>query len=114
MEKLLKDFLIFYGTSGLEQWANWQYSENCNPDVLDRTWVEKRTPFIYKVGVMAAIDSNKCDWAYIAIGAQRHEGSEIDIVGHLKFKNGENDDMGRTMKRAFALLSEMHPAFDPE
>lgn len=95
-----------------EYWTSWRYSENVNPDALTEDWLKSRTSYIYKVGVLAAIDANKCDWACIAIGTQREENSPVQVIGVLRFNEGENDDMGRVIKRATQLLSGIHPAFE--
>ena len=75
-------------------------------------WLENRTSYIYKVGTLAAIDANKCDWVYVAIGTQRSEHSPVQIIGVLHFEEGENDDMGRVIKRVSQLLAYTHPAFE--
>ena len=92
--------------------AYWQYSEDVNNDALSDAWLENSTSYIYKIGIVAAIDSNKCDWVYVAIGMQRTEHSSPIVIGTLHFKEGENDDMGRTIKRASTLLAYLHPAFE--
>ncbi len=96
-----------------EDWTHWQYLEDTNQDVLNNTWLENRTSFIYKVAVCIAIDANKSDWVYAAIGVQRYnEDSPTQIIGTLSFPNGENGDIGRVMQRAMKLMRYATPLFD--
>jgi len=87
MEQFLKDHLKT-NSEFAEDWTNWQYSEDVNTDALSDDWLENRTSYIYRVGVLCAIDANKCDWVHIAIGTQR------------------------VIDRAFKLIQYTHPAFD--
>jgi len=93
-------------------WTSWRYAENLNQDVANGFWLESETSFIYKVSVLAAIDANKCDWADIAIGIQRSPNSRNEFIGLLRFKHGENDDIGRVLIRALNLINNLHPAFE--
>ena len=111
MEQFLKDHLKTISEFN-EDWTSWQYSEDVNTDALSEDWLENRTSYIYKVGVLCAIDANKCDWVHIAIGTQRSENSEMEVKGVFYFNEGENDDMGRVIDRAFKLIQYTHPAFD--
>lgn len=111
MKQFLKDHLKTI-TEFDEHWTNWQYSENVNPDALSEDWLENQTSCIYKVSVLCAIDANKCDWVHVAIGTQRSENSEMEIKGVFYFNEGENDDMGRVIDRAFKLMQYTHPAFE--
>ena len=95
-----------------DYFTSWKYSENVNPDALSNDWLENRTSYIYKVGVLCAIDANKCDWVHIAIGTQRRQNSEMEVKGVFYFNEGENDDMGRVIDRAFQLIQNTHPAFE--
>lgn len=111
MENVLKDH--FRRNHSLEdEWINFRYRENVNKDALSEDWLKSRTSYIYKVGVLCAIDANKCDWAYAVIGTQRSENSPVQIIGTLHFEEGENDDMGWVMKRVNHLLAYIHPAFE--
>ena len=111
MEQYLKEQLK--GISEFDDdWTNWQYSEDVNEDALTDAWLDNRTSYIYKVGVMCAIDSNKCDWVHVAIGVQRSENSDMELKGVFHFNEGENDDMGRVVDRAFKLMQYTHPAFE--
>ena len=92
--------------------AFWKYSEDVNEDALTNAWLDNRTSFIYKVGVLCAIDSNKCDFAYIAIGVQRKDFYEPELKGIFCFDEGENDDIARVLKRAMNLLPDMHCVFE--
>jgi len=96
------------------EYYSFDYSENKNNDALTDAWLNNRTSYIYKVGVMAAIDRNKCDFAHVVIGTQRGENSEPELKGYFYFNEGENDDMGRVIERAFKLLQYIHPAFEPK
>jgi len=89
----------------------WQYHEDVNKDALTEDWLENSTSYIYKVGVLCAIDSNKCDFVHIAIGTQRDDKCTPEIKGSFYFNEGENDDMGRVIKRAIECLEFIHPVF---
>jgi len=95
-----------------EEWTIWEYSEDVNEDVPNDEWLQNNTSYIYKVGVLCAIDSNMCDWAHIVIGTQHDVDSEIEIKGVFYFNEGEHDDMGRVIERALFCLKHMHPAFE--
>lgn len=110
MEQFLKDYLLIEKKINPEYY-HFKYSEDVNNDALSEDWLENRTSYIYKVGVLAAIDSNKCDFVHVAIASMRGENSMSEIKGYFHFDKGENDDMGRTIERAFKLLQYMHPAF---
>lgn len=111
MEKFLKEELL--KKIGQPEYYSFNYSENNNSDVLTDKWLDNGTSFIFKVAVMTAIDRNKCDFAHVVIGTQRGEDSEPELKGYLYFGEGENDDMGRVIERAFELLRYIHPAFQP-
>ena len=114
MENYLKEELKKVFPDIEDEYVYFDYSENINVDVDDKdTWLEKRTSYIYKVATLAAIDNNKCDYASIIIGTQRSENSTPEIVGTLNFHRGENDDMGRVIKRAVDLL-QMNSSFSAE
>jgi len=95
-----------------DEWTSWEYSEDVNEDANTDAWLENRTSFVYKVGVLCAIDSNKLDWIDIAIGTQRIEGSEFEVKGTLSFHRGENDDVGRVIKRAVDCMKYINPIFE--
>ena len=95
-----------------EDRTTYRYSENINNDALNGTWLDNRTSYIYKVAVLCAIDSNKCDWAHIVIGTQRTDYSQGEVKGVFSFNQGENDDIGRVISRAFDLIKLSHHAFD--
>lgn len=107
MEQFLKKELL--KKIGKSEYYSFDYSENKNNDALSDAWLENRTSYIYKVGVMTAIDNNKCDFVHVVIGTQRGENSEPELKGYFYFGEGENDDIGRTMKRALKLFKYMHP-----
>lgn len=94
-----------------EDWTCWEYVEDVNNDTLSDDWLENRTSFIYKVGVLTAIDANKCDWVHVAIGTQRGEKSPFEIKCEMEFNEGENDDIARVLKRALQCLEVIHPVF---
>ena len=84
-----------------------------NPDALDREkWLENGTSYIWRVGVLAQWDSNKCDYARIFIGHERRP-NQHEFIGVLHWRDGENDDIGRSLKRYLELAADIHPAFDP-
>ena len=111
MEKFLKEELL--KKISKPEYYSFYYDENNNKDALTNDWLENRTSYIYKVAVMTAIDSNKCDFAHVVIGVQRGKDSEPELKGYFYFSEGENDDMGRVIERAFKLLQYIHPAFEP-
>ena len=111
MKQFLRDYLK--DKINDESYYSFDYSEDVNKDALSDKWLHNRTSYIYKVAVLAAIDSNKCDYAHVVIGTQRSDDSEPEIKGYFYFADGENDDMGRTIQRAFDMLKMMHPAFEP-
>jgi len=110
MEKTLKKHLQEVAELS-DEWTKWLFFEDTNPDALSRDWLVSSTSFVYKVGVLAAIDRNKCDWVRVAIGIQRQKGDGIRVVGVLYFAGGENDDIGRVLDRARGALSILHPVF---
>jgi len=111
MENYLKEKLKAISEFN-DEWTTWDYSEDVNEDALTDAWLENRTSYIYRVGVLCAIDSNKCDWMHIAIGTQRRKNSDIELKGVFNFNKGENDDMGRVIGRAFKLIQYAHPALE--
>lgn len=108
----LKQRLLDYDPSLKGEWTSWDFQEDENEDALTDAWLDNETSYIFKVCVMTAIDANKCDWAYVAIGTKRHENSNLEIKGILKFDEGENDDMGEVIARSLSVLKTMHPAFE--
>lgn len=90
-----------------------EFSESKNEDALTNKWLKNRTSYIYNVGVLAAIDSNKCDFVHVVIATQRGINSDPELKGYFYFNQGENDDMGRVIERAFELIKSLHPAFQP-
>lgn len=94
-----------------EEYTVWHYHDDVNNDALSQDWLDKNTSYIYKVSIVLAIDSNKCDWVYLAIGMQRSDKSDPIVLGSLHFKEGENDDMGRTLQRTIELCQYAHSAF---
>ena len=74
-------------------------------------WLARRTTYIWKVGLLAQWDSNKCDWAYLFIGHEREPG-QYQFIGCLHWEGGENDDIGRSLTRYLALAQLVgHPVF---
>lgn len=55
----------------------------------------------------------RSDAGHVVIGTQRSENSEPELKGYFYFGEGENDDMGMVIDRAFKLLQYIHPAFEP-
>lgn len=111
MKKFLKEEILKKVVK--PEFYSFDYAENKNNDALTEKWLENRTSYIYKVGVLTAMDSNKCDFVHVVIGTQRDENSEPELKGYFWFGEGENDDMGRVIERAFELLKSIHPAFEP-
>lgn len=88
-----------------------RYKESINKDALTEAWLENRTSYIWKVGVLTLIDNNKADFIHVAIGTQRMPQASPVVVGYFHFKEGENDDPTRVIERAVNLLADMHPEF---
>lgn len=89
-----------------------RFHEDVNPDALDGDkWLKTNTSYIWKVGVLLLIDNNKCDWVHVFIGHERAPG-KLEFIGKLYFSDGENDDMGRSMKRYLECAAAICPAFD--
>lgn len=88
------------------------YYHDINPDAIDGDkWLENSTSYIWKVGVLAQWDSNKCDYARLFIGHEREIGN-YEFIGALLYADGENDDIGRSLKRICEIAGNLHPAFD--
>lgn len=88
-----------------------RYRVSENSDALTDRWLENKTSYIWRVGVLAQWDSNKCDYAHIFIGHEREPG-KLEFIGHLYYQDGENDDIGASLKRFTELAGIIHPAFD--
>lgn len=88
------------------------YREDTNAAALDgNRWLDEGTSYIWRVGVLAQIDSNKADHVHALIGHERAPG-RFEIVGRLSWADGENDDIGRCLDRARRLMSDLHPVFE--
>ena len=111
MKEFLKEHLKSISEFN-DEWTSWEYSEDVNEDANTDAWLENRTSYVYKVGVLCAIDSNKLDWIYAAIGTQRKDGSGFEIKGTFHFERGENDDVGRVIKRALDCMKFINPIFE--
>ena len=95
-----------------EDWTNVLYRENTNEDAINgEVWLANRTSYIYRVGVLAFIDANKCDWVTVLIGHEREPG-RFEFIGKLHWQDGENDDIGRSLERYLDVMKWMHPVFD--
>lgn len=103
----LKLFLETQNTNSVKGF----YAENVNEDALSDKWLETGTGYIWKVGVLAVIDPNKCDWAYLHIGHQRNPRAEPEYIGCLYWQGGENDDIGRCLTRYIEAAAFIHPVF---
>lgn len=88
-----------------------EYYEHVNDDALSDAWLERGTSYIWKVGVLAQIDSNKCDHVHLLIGHEREPG-HYQFVGMLFWVGGENDDIGRCLQRYLNCASMLHPVFE--
>lgn len=112
MKEFLRQYLI--NEKGINpQYYIFGYDEDVNDDALTDAWLENNTSYIYKVGVLTAIDANKCDFIHIVIGTQRMLGWEFEVKGYFHFNRGENDDVAVTIKRAMGMLQYIHPIFEP-
>jgi len=80
------------------------------PDCRSFKLNEKRTSYIWRVGVLAQWDSNKCDYARIFVGHEREPG-KLEFIGMLHYRDGENDDIGRSLQRIVDIAGDIHPAF---
>ena len=87
-----------------------QYAVSENDDALTDAWLENRTSYIWRVGVLAQWDSNKCDWMRLFIGHERNP-DQLEFIGCLYWQDGENDDVGASMSRALRLAADIHPTF---
>ena len=84
-----------------------------NPDAITGDkWLENGTSWVWRVGVLAQWDSNKCDYARLFIGHERGP-DQHEFIGVLYWQDGENDDIGRCLSRALQVASDIHPVFDP-
>lgn len=86
------------------------YHESVVPEALTGEWLDARKSYIWKVGVLAQWDSNKCDWARIFIGQERQPG-DLQFIGVLHWSEGENADIGRCLQRYVDVASWIHPVF---
>lgn len=95
-----------------EDWTRVLYRENTNEDAINGdAWLENQTSYIYRVGVLAFIDANKCDWVTVLIGHERNP-DQFEFIGKLHWRDGENDDIGRSLGRYLEVMKWMHPVFD--
>jgi len=90
----------------------YEYREDVNADANSNAWLENGTSYIYKVATLCAIDSDKCDYVYMAIGVQREHYAPQELKATFYFDEGENDDIGRVLNRALKLIQISHPAFE--
>ena len=92
-----------------------KYSEHESPDAINGdAWLENQTSYIWKVATLGVVDGNKADWVHLYIGHQRDIGSQPEFIGELYWKDGENDDVGRCLRRYIETLETglSHPVFD--
>ena len=76
------------------------YEEDINPDAINgQDWLDNNTSYIWKVAVLSIADGNKRDWAYLYIGHQRSPDHVFEFIGELYWSDGENDDIGRCLRR---------------
>lgn len=108
--KTLKDFLLSNVTDEMHRDCA-TYIEDVNDDALTDAWLESKTSYIWKVGVLAVIDPNKCDWVYLYIGHQRKPTALFEFIGVLHWSDGENDDIGRCLHRYISIAGLIHPVF---
>lgn len=94
-----------------EDWPDCRsFKLNENPDALSDDWLTSQTSYIWRVGVLAQWDSNKCDYARIFVGHEREPG-KLEFIGMLHYQDGENDDIGRSLQRIVDVAGDIHPAF---
>jgi len=90
-----------------------EYAENENTDALTDEWVKSGTTYIWKTGVLAQWDSNKCDHVKLFIGHERSPG-HMQFIGVLCWSGGENDDIGRSLASYCDAATRLHPVFFPD
>lgn len=89
-----------------------EYRENTSPYAIDGdAWLKAGVSYIWKIGVMALIDPNKCDWVHLLMFHHREPGREPEFIGKLYWRDGENDDIGRSLARYIDLATSIHPVF---
>ena len=111
----LKNFLTERANKFAKLDKSWpdcrDYHEKVNDDALTDAWLENGTTYIWKVGILAQWDSNKCDHAYLFIGHERRPGN-YQYIGMLFWEDGENDDIGRSLSSYLEIASFIHQVFD--
>lgn len=91
---------------------NINYQNDVNPDAIDGdAWLENNTSYIHEIGVLTLIDSNKCDFIHVYFGQKRKPDWEPEVIGRMHWRDGENDDPARTLKRVRDVLASIHPVF---
>ena len=81
------------------------YTESTSPDAIDGDkWLKNHQPYIWKIGVLTLVDSNKRDWAYAFIGHHREPDHPMEFIGMLHWQDGENDDIARSIERYVECL----------
>lgn len=90
-----------------------RYAEDQNDDALTDAWLEKRTSYIWRVGTLAVIDSNKRDWAILFVGHEREPG-KLELIGRLNYVDGENDDPGRSLQRIALCAAQADIVFEAD
>ena len=111
MEEFLEEIAKSHGTED----DRVTYTESVSADAINGdAWLENGTTYIWKVGILTKIDSNKCDWVNVFIAHQRDENATPQFIGHLHWQEGENDDIGRSLDRYLAILRRCpnHPVFE--
>ena len=89
-----------------------EYREDTSPYAIDGdAWLKAGVSYIWKVGVIALIDPNKCDWVYLLVFHHREPLYVPEFIGELHWRGGENDDIGRCLRRAIELATFIHPVF---
>lgn len=90
------------------------YSEDENADAINGdAWLERRTSYIWKVGALGVVDGDKADWVRLYIGHQRSPRLGPEFIGELYWRDGENDDVGRCLRRYIKTLDayNVHTVF---
>ncbi len=111
LEKFLRDHVRNNASSAVTEYGiiNTSYAEHCNDDAIDGDrWLETGTSYIWKVGLLGVVDSNKADWGWLHIAHQRDDESKPEIIGALHWAQGENDDVGRCLQRYVYALNASH------
>jgi hypothetical protein len=102
------------GRDIVDDWTHARYTQNDNPDALTDEWLQRQTSYIWRVGVLAFWDANKCDWCGLVIGQRRSPQHQPEFKGLMYWDDGENDDPARVVRRAMDAAADLHPVFNAD